>query len=154
MPSTPPQTAAAAALDSEAIQSALQATLYDRGDVIQNWPDDEAAAYRDNGRFLEGVAAAQEIRFAKAAHAVLEAIQPSLEAVIASARQDALHEAADIIHARIRDREQPFTIQTQDGPVASGEGPTWAIPDLQLVEQLIRQRADPAQQASTPEGKS
>lgn len=142
--------------------AALRESLFDRGHVVEDWPADEAAAYRENGRFLEGAAAADEIRFAKAARAVMAVLAPAISAAVRQARSGGLQDAADIVHARIRDREQPFTIQTEDGSVTSGVGPAWAVPDLQLVEQVIRQRAVQAQQAtppvsllptSTPEGK-
>lgn len=49
----------------------LRASLYDRGNYVRDWPDDEAAAYRDNGGFSEGREAADRIRFLKASEAVL-----------------------------------------------------------------------------------
>lgn len=142
MTSGHPPAGAAAPLDASAIQRALQESLYDRGNVVPLWPEDEAAAYRNNGGWLEGTAAAEQIRFAKAAQAVIDALQPSIAALMASSRQAALQEAADIIRARIRDREQPFTVQTPEGPASSGGGALWAIPDLELVEGIIRRRAD------------
>ena len=137
-------------LDASAIQQALQESLYDRGDVVPLWPEDEAAAYRDNGGWFEGTTAAEQIRFAKAAQAVAQSLQPSIAALMTSARTEALLEAAGIVRARIRDREQPFTVQTGAGPVSSGEGALWAIPDLELVEGLIRRRAEAPPQSTDP----
>lgn len=50
----------------------LTEILRDRGIDVRLWPADEAAAYRDNGRFLEGRDAVQKVRMAKAAAAIEE----------------------------------------------------------------------------------
>ncbi|MHA7210829.1 hypothetical protein [Arthrobacter sp. MDT1-65] len=59
----------------EVVKAALKESMFDRGIRVYEWPDDEAAAYRDNGGFSEGTEAAEEIRFTKAAKAVLEALE-------------------------------------------------------------------------------
>jgi dihydrofolate reductase len=48
----------------------LTEILRDRGHDIRQWPADEAAAYRKNGRFREGHDAAQQVKMAKAAAAI------------------------------------------------------------------------------------
>lgn len=53
----------------------LTEILRDRGHDIRHWPADEAAAYRDNGRFQEGVDAVKRVRMAKAAAAIEEAFR-------------------------------------------------------------------------------
>lgn len=58
----------------------LTAILLDRGPEISRWPADEAAAYRDNGRFLEGRNAVQQLRVAKAAAAIEEVFAAVIEA--------------------------------------------------------------------------
>lgn len=58
----------------------LNEILRDRGLEISGWPADEAAAYRDNGRFLEGRNAVQQLRVAKTAAAIEEVFAPLLEA--------------------------------------------------------------------------
>lgn len=50
----------------------LTEILRDRGHDIRDWPADEAAAYRDNGRFQEGLDAVKKVRMAKAAAAIEE----------------------------------------------------------------------------------
>jgi hypothetical protein len=47
--------------------SALTEILREHGNVVDVWPADEAAAYRDNGGFQAGLEAVMTIRFAKAA---------------------------------------------------------------------------------------
>lgn len=46
----------------------------ERGNNVRDWPDDEAAAYRDNGGWSEGNHAALAIRAQKAAIAALDAL--------------------------------------------------------------------------------
>lgn len=48
----------------------LSDVLDDRGLNITDWPADEAAAYQDNGGFLEGQTAIRQVRAAKAAAAI------------------------------------------------------------------------------------
>lgn len=43
----------------------LTEIVRDRGLEISGWPADEAAAYRDNGRFLERREAVQQLRIAR-----------------------------------------------------------------------------------------
>lgn len=65
------------------LAAALRTSLYDRGNYVQEWPADEAAAYRDNGGFAEGRAAADRIRFLKASEAVFDFLR-SLELEVAT----------------------------------------------------------------------
>lgn len=53
----------------------LTEILRDRGHNIRDWPADEAAAYRDNGGFQEGVDAVKKVRMAKAAAAIEDAFR-------------------------------------------------------------------------------
>lgn len=57
----------------------LTEILRDRGLEISQWPADEAAAYRDNGGFQEGVEAIKRIRMAKAAAAIEEVIHAAVQ---------------------------------------------------------------------------
>lgn len=50
--------------DAEIAREELRAILT-RDNVIQHWPDDEAAAYRDNGGWSEGIEAVENIRIDK-----------------------------------------------------------------------------------------
>lgn len=59
--------------DPDALVDLVRELLRDKGNHVDEWPDDEAAAYRDNGRFTRGNAAVQELRVAKGV-AVIEAI--------------------------------------------------------------------------------
>ena len=59
--------------DVAAIADVLEEHLYDRGNDVRTWPDDEAAAYRELG-WSEGTAAARRVMFEKAARALLAAI--------------------------------------------------------------------------------
>lgn len=54
------------------LEQLLTTLLYDRGNVVYEWPDDEAEAYRELG-WSEGVAAARKIMFEKAAKALTDA---------------------------------------------------------------------------------
>jgi DNA-directed RNA polymerase specialized sigma24 family protein len=53
----------------------LTEILRDRGLDVRHWPADEAAAYRNNGRFQEGRNAVDRVRMAKAAAAIEEAFR-------------------------------------------------------------------------------
>lgn len=55
----------------EYLADRLAEVLYDRGDDIRKWPEDEAEAYREF-RFSEGMAAANRLKFLKAADAILD----------------------------------------------------------------------------------
>jgi dihydrofolate reductase len=57
----------------------LTEILRDRGLEISHWPADEAAAYRDNGGFQEGVEAIKRLRMAKAAAAIEEVIRAAAQ---------------------------------------------------------------------------
>jgi dihydrofolate reductase len=57
----------------------LTEILRDQGLDVRQWPADEAAAYRDNGRFREGHDAAQKVKMAKAAAAIEEVFRPVIE---------------------------------------------------------------------------
>lgn len=67
----------------------LTEILRDRGHDIRDWPADEAAAYRDNGRFQEGVDAVKAVRMAKAA----AAIEESFRTVVAQAYIDGISDS-------------------------------------------------------------
>jgi hypothetical protein len=58
----------------------LTEILRDRGLDVRLWPADEAAAYRDNGRFQEGRDAVQAVRMSKAAAAIEEIIAEAVRA--------------------------------------------------------------------------
>jgi hypothetical protein len=58
----------------------LTEILRDRGLDVRLWPADEAAAYRDNGRFQEGRDAMQAVRMAKAAAAIEEVFADAIKA--------------------------------------------------------------------------
>lgn len=58
----------------------LKELLHDRGLVSQDWPADEAAAYRDNGGFLEGRGAVQQLRMAKAAATIEDIFAEAIRA--------------------------------------------------------------------------
>jgi hypothetical protein len=76
----PKKTKAPAPIRPELVEP-LTEILRDRGLDVRLWPADEAAAYRDNGRFQEGRDAMQSVRMAKAAVAI--------EKVFADAIKDA-----------------------------------------------------------------
>lgn len=59
--------------DPDALVELVREMIRDKGNHVDEWPDDEAAAYRDNGRFTRGNAAVQELRVAKGV-AAIEAI--------------------------------------------------------------------------------
>jgi hypothetical protein len=58
----------------------LTEILRDRGERIPDWPADEAAAYRKNGRFQAGRDAVHQVRMAKAAAAIEEVFAEALRA--------------------------------------------------------------------------
>lgn len=71
----------------------LTEILRDRGLVIQDWPADEAAAYRDNGGFREGVEAVRQVRIAKAAAAIEEVFTAVVEAAELKGYRDGVSDA-------------------------------------------------------------
>lgn len=56
--------------DPDALVDLVRELLRDKGNYVDEWPADEAAAYRDNGRFTRGNAAVQELRVAKGVAAI------------------------------------------------------------------------------------
>ena len=56
----------------------LTEILRDRGVDIRLWPADEAAAYRDNGRFQEGRNAVDQVRMSKAAAAIEDVFRTAI----------------------------------------------------------------------------
>lgn len=58
----------------------LTEILRDRGLVIQDWPADEAAAYRDNGGFQEGVEAVRRVLLSKSAAAIEDVVADAVRA--------------------------------------------------------------------------
>jgi hypothetical protein len=58
----------------------LTEILRDRGERIPDWPADEAAAYRNSGRFQEGRDAVHRVRMAKAAAAIEKVFADAIKA--------------------------------------------------------------------------
>jgi dihydrofolate reductase len=81
----------------------LSEILRDRGHDIREWPADEAAAYRDNGRFREGHDAAQRVKMAKAAVAIEEVFRPVIDKAVihALSRARYMSDLSDRSHASI-----------------------------------------------------
>ena len=79
MPGMPKKTKALPPVRPELVEP-LTEILRDRGLEISGWPADEAAAYRDNGRFLEGRNAVLQLRVAKAAAAIEGVFAAAIEA--------------------------------------------------------------------------
>lgn len=79
MPDMPKKTKALPPVLPELVEP-LTEILRDRGLEISGWPADEAAAYRDNGRFQEGQEAVRQVRMAKAAAAIEEVFAAAIEA--------------------------------------------------------------------------
>lgn len=59
------------------LTSALETHIFSKGNRVDEWPADEAAAYRDNGGFMEGRAAVQELRIQKVATELLPLVKQS-----------------------------------------------------------------------------
>ncbi|WP_156367484.1 hypothetical protein [Arthrobacter sp. Leaf69] len=59
----------------------LAEILRGRGLDVRQWPADEAAAYRDNGGFQEGVAAIQQVKMSKSAAAIEKTFEEVVRAV-------------------------------------------------------------------------
>jgi hypothetical protein len=78
---------------TQSMNEVLAESLYDRGNRVPEWPADEAAAYRDNGRFMAGTAAVEALRFQKAADALTTAGYGDVRV----AQAVALEEFADFI---------------------------------------------------------
>lgn len=57
-------------IDREALVEVLSTSLWERGNRVNDWPEDEAEAYRELG-WAEGAAAARSIVMGKAADAVI-----------------------------------------------------------------------------------
>lgn len=64
-------------IDNAALTAVITELVRDKGNVVYEWPDDEAAAYRDSGGFAEGRAAVQKLRVDKGVAAVLALVQPA-----------------------------------------------------------------------------
>lgn len=78
---------------TQPILQTLRTTLYDRGPTVADWPEDEIALYRDTeGGLLAKHAAVEDLRYEKAARAVMIALAPAISASIAQARSEALGE--------------------------------------------------------------
>lgn len=92
MPDMPKKTKALPPVGPELV-GPLTAILLDRGPEISRWPADEAAAYRDNGRFLEGREAVQRLRIAKAAAAIEEVFSAAIEAAQLKGYRDGVSDA-------------------------------------------------------------
>lgn len=60
---------------------------------------------------------------------------------VAEARSKALNEAADIVRSKIREREEPIVITHDDGTEGRFSVGEWGLPDLRIVESVIRNRA-------------
>lgn len=88
----------------------LTELLRDRSRVIQDWPADEAAAYRDIGGFVEGRNAVQKLRMAKAAAAIEEVF-----AGVVSASE--LKGYLDETYRSILDKEGLTSIDLDGGPI-------------------------------------
>ncbi|WP_230854576.1 hypothetical protein [Arthrobacter terrae] len=67
----------------------LTEIVRDRGLDVRHWPADEAAAYRDNGGFLEGREAVNQVRIAKAAAAIEEVIRTIIQEAYIDGVRDA-----------------------------------------------------------------
>lgn len=63
------------AIFSQALESSLQEHFLGKGDRVYEWPNDEAAAYRNNGGFAEGNAAVLKVRSQKVARDLLPLIE-------------------------------------------------------------------------------
>lgn len=61
---------------------------------------------------------------------------------VEEARRKALAEAADIVRSKIRERETPLAITHEDGTVGHFSVGEWGLPDLRIVETVIRNRAE------------
>lgn len=79
MPVMPEKTKATPPVRPELVE-ALTEILRDRGLVIQDWPADEAAAYRENGGFQEGAEAVRRVRMSKAAAAIEDVFAEAIRA--------------------------------------------------------------------------
>ena len=79
MPVMPKKTKALPHVRPELVE-ALTEILRDRGLVIQDWPADEVAAYRENGGFQEGAEAVRRVRMSKAAAAIEDVFAEAIRA--------------------------------------------------------------------------
>ena len=70
----------------------------DKGNVVYEWPDDEAAAYRDNHGFSEGWEAVWALRAEKGTRAILDILPGKTEQEV---RAEALREAADEFESHV-----------------------------------------------------
>lgn len=90
----------------------LTESLRDRGNDVRLWPKDEAAAYRDNGGFLEGRDAMRQVQMAKAA----AAIEDVFAAVIRAAELKAYLEGVAAAQAMTGFSDETFrSILDKDG---------------------------------------
>lgn len=81
----------------EALIELLTASLYDRGNQVTDWPEDEAEAYREL-RWWEGREAARKLMFAKAVDALLAPGGPiQLVSDVQAAQREADEKAVDDI---------------------------------------------------------
>lgn len=61
---------------------------FDRGNDVNEWPDDEAAAYRDNGGFGNGREAAEDVRLGKLTSALYDTFCTLTDAEWEQTRED------------------------------------------------------------------
>ncbi len=76
-------------VDEAANASGLEAeiiAIFNRGNRVDEWPEDESSAYRDNGGFSEGRAAVDRVRARKIIEAVRlgTAAEPEQQAQVVS----------------------------------------------------------------------
>ncbi|WP_422759011.1 hypothetical protein [Paenarthrobacter sp. C1] len=101
----------------------LTELLRDRGLVIQDWPADEAAAYRDNGGFMDGRDAVRQLRMTKAAAAIEEVFAAVIEAAELKGYRDGVCDAqamtgfTDETRQAIFEKEGLTDIDLDGGPV-------------------------------------
>ena len=81
-------------MTAKTMAAVLSEHLYDRGNDVRAWPDDEAAAYRDNGGFQEGRDAMRAIMFQKTA----DALTAAGFGLVADAKADAWDEGVQAGH--------------------------------------------------------
>lgn len=77
----------------EEVYAIVQDLVRDKGNVVYEWPDDEAAAYRDHDGFSEGMQAVEDLRAEKGTRAVLATLPGKSEQEV---RAEALRDAADL----------------------------------------------------------
>ncbi|QOT19681.1 hypothetical protein HMI59_21530 (plasmid) [Paenarthrobacter sp. YJN-5] len=122
MTAMPKKTRPPAPIRPELIEP-LTELLRDRSPVIQDWPADEAGAYRDIGGFVEGRNAVQKLRMAKAAAAIEEVFAGVVSAselkgyLNGIAAAQAVAGFSDETFRSILDKEWLTSIDLDGGPI-------------------------------------